>query len=559
MSVGNVFIELDLCEFSTTLIVGKNGASKSTVVEALYFALYGKPFRKITKGQLVNSINKKDLLVELEFDTNGKEYLIRRGIKPNIFEIFCNEKLVDQTAAVKDYQEILENEILKLDSKSFRKVVVLAKTDYVPYMQLPAAARREFIEDLLDLKIFSVMNVLLKEKIQKNKGAINDATMNMEFSNKLIENIEKNIRDRKEDNSELLQSYNDKISENKEAGQVLLKELEFVTQDITLETVKLIRKPDVESKINKCRKLKNSIENKINSQSEKMLFYAKHDDCSECGQHIDETFKDNFIETSTTAIASHQVDVITINSQLEKLNEKIVEFNEIEEKKKKLESNATELKYKLKSLQDSTKSLLAFIAKLEKQQEEISQDELNSEKEKIKNFEKIYQNLHTDKENFSILALLLKDGGLKSKIIKKYIPIINQLVSKYLEMLELFVLFELNEDFEETVKSRFRDDFSYASFSEGEKLRIDASLIFAFRSIARMRNNNDCNLMIMDETFDASLDKDGVQQLMNLINEDQKDNNIFVISHNTDDMTDSFERTLTFVKDGNFSRIEEIA
>lgn len=559
MSVGNVFIELDLCEFSTTLIVGKNGASKSTVVEALYFALYGKPFRKITKGQLVNSINKKDLLVELEFDTNGKEYLIRRGIKPNIFEIFCNEKLVDQTAAVKDYQEILENEILKLDSKSFRKVVVLAKTDYVPYMQLPAAARREFIEDLLDLKIFSVMNVLLKEKIQKNKGAINDATMNMEFSNKLIENIEKNIRDRKEDNSELLQSYNDKISENKEAGQVLLKELEFVTQDITLETVKLIRKPDVESKINECRKLKNSIENKINSQSEKMLFYAKHDDCSECGQHIDETFKDNFIETSTTAIASHQVDVITINSQLEKLNEKIVEFNEIEEKKKKLESNATELKYKLKSLQDSTKSLLAFIAKLEKQQEEISQDELNSEKEKIKNFEKIYQNLHTDKENFSILALLLKDGGLKSKIIKKYIPIINQLVSKYLEMLELFVLFELNEDFEETVKSRFRDDFSYASFSEGEKLRIDASLIFAFRSIARMRNNNDCNLMIMDETFDASLDKDGVQQLMNLINEDQKDNNIFVISHNTDDMTDSFERTLTFVKDGNFSRIEEIA
>lgn len=559
MSVGNVFIELDLCEFSTTLIVGKNGASKSTVVEALYFALYGKPFRKITKGQLVNSINKKDLLVELEFDTNGKEYLIRRGIKPNIFEIFCNEKLVDQTAAVKDYQEILENEILKLDSKSFRKVVVLAKTDYVPYMQLPAAARREFIEDLLDLKIFSVMNVLLKEKIQKNKGAINDATMNMEFSNKLIENIEKNIRDRKEDNSELLQSYNDKISENKEAGQVLLKELEFVTQDITLETVKLIRKPDVESKINECRKLKNSIENKINSQSEKMLFYAKHDDCSECGQHIDETFKDNFIETSTTAIASHQVDVITINSQLEKLNEKIVEFNEIEEKKKKLESNATELKYKLKSLQDSTKSLLAFIAKLEKQQEEISQDELNSEKEKIKNFEKIYQNLHTDKENFSILALLLKDGGLKSKIIKKYIPIINQLVSKYLEMLELFVLFELNEDFEETVKSRFRDDFSYASFSEGEKLRIDASLIFAFRSIARMRNNNDCNLMIMDETFDASLDKDGVQQLMNLINEDQKDNNVFVISHNTDDMTDSFERTLTFVKDGNFSRIEEIA
>lgn len=557
MSVGNIFIELDLCEFSTTLIVGKNGASKSTIIEALYFALYGKPFRKITKGQLVNSVNKKDLLVELEFDTNGKEYLIRRGIKPNIFEIFCDEKLVDQSAAIKEYQEILENEILKLDSKSFRKIVVLAKTDYVPYMQLPPAARREFIEDLLDLKIFSVMNILLKEKIQKNKGAINDVTLNMEFSEKLITNIEKNIRDRKEDNSELLQSYHDKIAENKEAGKVLFKELETVTSDISVETEKLSDKSDVESKINECKKLKNSIENKINSQSEKMLFYAKHDDCSECGQHIDETFKDNFIETSTVKIAENQANVLKINSQIEKMNNKIAEFNAIEEQKKKLESKATDLKYKLKALQDSTTSLLGFIAKLEKQQEEISQDELVSEKKKLKELQETYQILHKDKENFSVLALLLKDGGLKSKIIKKYIPIINQLVSKYLDVLELFVLFELNEDFEETVKSRFRDDFSYASFSEGEKLRIDASLIFTFRSIARMRNNNDCNLMIMDETFDASLDKDGVQQLMNLINEDQKENNIFVISHNTNDLSDSFERTLTFVKDGNFSRIEE--
>jgi len=557
LSTGNIFTEIDFTKSKTTLIVGENGAGKSTILDALSYVLYNKPFRNVNKPQLVNAINKKDLLVEIEFNIGLQRYKIVRGTKPSVFEVYHNNKLLNQDSTVRDYQEVLEKQILKLNHKSFCQVVILGSASFVPFMQLPSMHRREVIEDLLDIQIFSTMNSLLKNKMQIASAALVDVTYQIDLNKEKITLNEDMIKTIKINSEKAISEKIDVIN----STQIRISDEKISAENINVSIRELQEQINDESKVKgkqqKLQVYKHQIESKINNLKKEIEFFKNHDNCPTCKQEINEQFKCDTIssremQVEDTNLGIHllETELISINNRLDniaRINNEIIDLNmqvtvhntNITALNEYIGKLNTEIRKLSETHQDNNKD----INKLEALKTELSSSLFS--KEVITN----------DIELYRIGSVILKDTGIKSKIIKQYIPIINKLINKYLAALDFFVNFELDESFNETIKSRFRDDFSYASFSEGEKMRINLAILFTWRAIAKLRNSASTNLLIMDEIFDGSLDNTGTEEFMKILNQLTLDTNTFIISHKSDQLSDKFESILKFEKHKNFSRI----
>lgn len=557
LSTGNTFTEIDLNSHNHTLIVGENGSGKSTFLDALMFALYGKPFRKINKPQLLNAINGRDMLVECDFKIGEKKYLIKRGIKPNIFEIYVNDTLLNLESSSIDYQEYFEKNILKINYKSFSQVVILGSASFVPFMQLTASNRREVVEDLLDIQIFSVMNTLLKEKVTVNQNSLQEVNYQLINVNEKIELEKKHVKELQNNTQEYIQEKQEQI----EQYHKKIEDYNLDLNKINSEAQGLLNSIKDEKTISsKSKKLSSMIEQlyaKRDKIQEDVEFFEHHESCPSCSQGISHEHKEQIVNEK-----NQKLDVIkqAIDDALTKQSEYQKRLDEITKLNKKIESKKTEYN----SIKNQIKLWSDLIAKLQKEIDAKSNKEVNEEQrldDLLKDLElkeSTKKELIEEKSLLSVASTLMKDTGIKTKIISQYVPVINQLINKYLSEMDFFVNFELNESFEETIKSRFRDEFSYSSFSEGEKSRLDLALLFTWRAIAKLRNSASTNLLILDEVFDGSLDNEGSEKLINIIKALTQGNNVFIISHKTDSYLDKFDRVIKFVKNKNFSGIKQL-
>jgi DNA repair exonuclease SbcCD ATPase subunit len=555
LSTGNIFTELELDTNTTTLIIGENGSGKSTILDALSFALFSKPFRKVNKPQLINSITRKDLVVEVEFDIAPNSYRIVRGMRPNIFEVYQNDVLMNQSAEMKDYQEILEKHILKISHKSFSQVVVLGSATFQPFMQLPPGQRRDIIEDLLDLQIFTVMNNLLKVKINENRDSISDVASEKRVVGEKIKLIRQHLLE--------IQNNNDVIiAEKKERLKGVFTQLEEMNVEydgyevlITELEQSLTEENRISGKMTSLETLRHQIKAKLNLLNKEIKFFSEHDSCPTCQRVIGEEFQ-------CEAIATRSSSIDEINAGLEQLevqyNAALEKFNKISEVHAEIQKNRLEmhkLRARIESLEEYENTLNEEIKTIKKTNEERDDSKLIDLEKELKDLDAKSYDLEEDRVVLGAAGSLLKDGGIKSRIIKQYVPIINRLINKYLAAMEFLVQFELDEEFNETIKSRFRDEFSYSSFSEGEKMRINLAILFTWRAVAKMRNSINTNILIMDEVFDSSLDSTGTEEFMKILNQLTIDTNTFIISHKTDQISDKFDNVIKFEKKQNFSRI----
>jgi DNA repair exonuclease SbcCD ATPase subunit len=556
LSTGNHFTEIKLDNNQNTLVVGENGSGKSTMLDALCFGLFGKAFRNINKPSLLNSINGKDCVIEIEFDTNNKSYKVIRGIKPNVFEIYQNGELLNQDAAAKDYQEYLEKTILKLNYKSFTQIVILGSASFVPFMQLSASDRRAIIEDLLDIQIFSTMNGILREKLSGNKDSTTSKKYDIDLSRQKFELQEKYIKELKQNNDDKVNEYDEEIQNNQGVIQTLHDETANLITEVATHQTSVEEKTSVENKLKTITKLESQIESTVSKYRKDISFFQHNDDCPTCRQTIAMGFKETEIANLTTKAAECEHGL----SELEKkLLAEQYKLNTITEVQKKIQA----LQIKIATNNTSITETNKYITKLQKQIEELKQSKVVSEKEQqelkeLKDSLSILQEelkeLIQDKTYYEVASGLLKDTGIKTKIIKQYLPIINKLVNKYLASLDFFVNFNLDESFKETIKSRHRDEFTYNNFSEGEKQRIDMALMLTWRAVAKLKNSSNTNLLILDEVFDSSLDTSGTEELMKILH--MLDGvNLFVISHKGDILQDKFSNVIKFAKEKNFSRI----
>ncbi len=557
LSTGNSFTEINLTNNKSTLIIGENGAGKSTILDALSFGLYGKPFRKINKPLLINTINQKNLEVEVEFRIGKRQYHVKRGLKPSIFEIYQDNKLLNQDAESKEYQEMFEKNILKLNHKSFNQIVVLGSASFVPFMQLPAAHRREVIEDLLDIQIFSSMNILLREKVQQNKTDIMDCDFNMKLLAEKIELHKKHLENMRLNNDELIKQKQDKIGEFKASIAKNVSEVEKTVKIIEELQKTLPDQTKTKSKIEKVRGIVTQLEQKQIRLEKEIEFFSEHNDCPTCRQGIDHIHKKQIVSNDNQQI-------LEVSGALEKLNH---EWNNLENKMVFINDTLKTIQehnLSISTLSTQNNTLGTFITGLEQEIEGLNKDTrvVEDNSEELKQFKQQLKDFITSKEELSqykmvldVASMLLKDTGIKTKIIKQYVPIINKLINKYLAAMDFFVNFELDENFEEKIKSRHRDEFSYESFSEGEKMRIDLALLFTWRAVAKLRNSASTNLLIMDEVFDSSLDANGTDEFLKILSGLTGDTNVFIISHKGDTLFDKFENIIKFEKVKNFSRI----
>lgn len=556
LSTGNIFTEVDLSTKGTTLIVGDNGAGKSTILDAITFALFGKTFRSINKSQLINTITRKDLCVEIEFLIQSNHYKIVRGMKPNVFEVYCNDNLLNQSAEMKDYQDVLEKNILKINYKSFCQVVILGSASFVPFMQLPAAQRRAIIEDLLDLQVFTTMNALLKEKVQDNATKI----LENENERKIIEAKIKMVKEHLKE----IQSKNDQfIKEKKQA----IKDVEAKIAETTEKKNGLIAKAEqlragigdsesIKKKIDKLKELRAQMEAKTKLLTSEVDFFKNHDNCPTCKQSISNEF-------SCEVVEKRNVEIEEIASGLQKLvetyndnNQKLKQTMAIESEADNLMIEASHDTLMLRVLNEQIASLTKEIDEVKKASKENSDVKVVDLEKELTTLSGLYNTLQEDKYVLFAAGMLLKDGGIKTKIVNQYIPVINKLINKYLGEFDLFVEFNLDEQFNEVIKSRYRDEFSYASFSEGEKQKIDLAILFTWRAVAKLRNSLSTNLLILDEVFDSSLDGQSADDLLKILQNISKDSNVFIISHR-DTLHDKFANVIKFVKTKSFSRISE--
>jgi len=556
LSTGNQFIELDLDQHSTTLVVGTNGAGKSTVLDALTFSLFGKSFRRINKPQLINSTNEKDCKVEVEFSLGGTEWKVVRGIKPNIFEIWRNDALLDQFASAVDQQKWLEQNVLKMNYKSFTQIVILGSSTFVPFMQLTATNRREVIEDLLDIKIFSSMSNLIKDKLRLIKDEIKTLELKKESLNDKVKMQENFIEELESRGKENIKNKHTKIDELDQSVAKLIKDNEFYEGEVVGYTQMRTQSDGAAEKLRKLSGLKGKISNKVATITKEHKFFTDNVTCPTCTQPIEEGFRINRIEDAQTKAKELQ-------SGYKELEEAIKNEEEREHHFKALSKEITTLTHGISKNNTKIAGCQRQIRDLESEVQTIT-DQLanrNTEHDHLANFKNnlktTYDELASKKDtiNYHVFAYgLLKDGGVKSKIIKKYLPLINQQVNRYLQMMDFYINFTLDEEFNETVQSPIHEDFSYASFSEGEKMRIDLSLLFTWREVARFKNSVNTNLLIMDEVFDSSLDGYGTEEFLKIIRFVVKDANVFVISHKTG-MEDKFDNCIKFEKVKGFSRM----
>jgi len=555
LSTGNVFTEIDLNKSSTTLIVGENGAGKSTILDALTYALFGKPFRKINKPQLINSINRKDSVVEIEFQINQNSYTIVRGMKPNVFEVYQNGMLVNQSAEMRDYQEYLEKHILKLNFKSFCQVVVLGSATFQPFMQLPGGQRREIIEDLLDLQIFTTMNSILKDRILRNNEEVSEVTSEQKLVMEKIKIYQDHMLEKQSNNEKLIANKIEQIEETN--FKISELDVKYWNYDKDINELKEVvwDEESISKKITKLSQLKHKIEAKRALIENDVKFFEEHEGCPTCKQNIDESFKKQTIESKRDQISEIEGGLKELVAEYDAANNRLKEIMDIHST---INSFSME-QFKFKNQIDS---LIKYRDQLEKEIKNINDSQEADESHKIGELEKELENIAnryevvmSQKQIYSVASVLLRDGGIKARIIKQYVPVINKLINKYLSSMDFFVQFELDEEFNETIKSRFRDEFSYASFSEGEKMRINLAILFTWRAVAKLRNSVSTNLLIMDEVMDSSLDSNGTEEFLKILQQLTQDTNTFIISHKTDQLYDKFASVLKFEKKQNFSKL----
>ena len=557
LSTGNSYTEIELNKNNTTLVVGENGAGKSTMLDALCFALYNKPFRKINKPQLMNSINKKDLVVELEFDIGTNKYKIVRGLKPNIFEVYQNNNMISQDADNRDYQDVLERQILKLNHKSFCQVVVLGSASFVPFMQLPAASRREVIEDLLDIQIFSTMNSLLKEKINSNSTMVMDVEYQYDMTSEkismqhqYIEAMQKNNDEHVEKIKLDLKQYMDSIENAKLAIASLDQQIGILNEQINDQD-------QVNKKQKKLQVLETQLNDKLTKLQKEIEFFNLHDNCPTCKQGIDNEFKCETVSTKESQIEETSEGIEQLRQEIQNIQDRIQTIANISSQVTSFNIEKITHTNTISGLLAQCKKAAKDIEELQKKTEEYSlnDDTIKELESKIGLLAEQKGDLLNDKEAYGVASIILKDNGIKARIIKQYVPVINKLINKYLAAMDFFVNFELDENFNETIKSRFRDEFSYASFSEGEKMRINLAILFTWRAVAKLRNSASTNLLIMDEVLDGSLDSNGTDEFLKIINTLTQDTNTFIISHKVDQLVDKFANVIRFVKVKNFSGV----
>lgn len=547
LSSGNNPIKIELNKNKSTLIVGHNGAGKSTILDALSFGLFGKPHRSVSKNQLINSVNLKNTIVEVEFNTHGHDFKIVRGIKPNIFEIWQDGQMIDQSASVRDYQKYLEQNILKLTHKSFHQIVVLGSSSFIPFMQLPSNHRREVIEDLLDINIFSKMKTILKERVQENKAKLKANTAEAEVLKGKIQYLSSHIDSVKEinkkahnENNKLNDQIDRDIDELKAKGMNILDELPEVSQDALSELNKI--SIDLNTKQAETNK-------SISDLTKEHSFYMNNDSCPTCSQDLSQQLKDDRINSIKESAKSLKEQNDKLTNQRNDNDAKIEDIKSLLDTHRRLTNEMKHIQTQISMLETS---------KVQKKEEvDLSNEiaELTELKTKADECASEVQELATKGLYFDVAQELLKDSGIRTKIIKEYLPVMNTLINKYLQTLDFFVHFNLDESFNETIKSRHRDTFVYSNFSEGEKQRIDLSLLFAWRQVAKMKNSTNTNLLILDETFDSSLDTDGVDNLMKILYTLDKDTNTFVISHKPDLLESKLEHKIEFKRPNNFSMI----
>jgi len=557
LSTGNYKTIVDFTRHDNTLISGENGAGKSTMLDALTFALFGKSFRGINIPQLPNSINEKDCEVEIIFTIGNEEYRVFRSLKPKKFEIYKNGEMLDQDAKSRDYQRILEEQILKMSYKSFCQVVILGSSNYVPFMQLSATDRRLVVENLLDIDVFSVMNTLVRARLQMTKEYVKDIDTKIEIAKSKVDEKQKLIDTLEKKSSESVDKYRAEVKESQKQIEELEKEIE--EQQIVLKTLldAIEDRGEVPKSLIKMESVETQLKNKIKTIEKNAKFYEVNDTCPSCKQDIQEHHKKSVWEEMSDEQDEIEVAITELRKTIADTEIRLNEINAVLQ-----DAHSTEKIISAKQNQVSASS--QYINKMQNNIESVlsegtgvqeTRDELNQLLGEGKNHVERRKELVEDKHYLAIASTLLKDSGIKAKIIKHYLPIMNKLINKYLADMDFFCQFNLDENFGETIKSRHRDEFTYHSFSEGERLRIDLSLLLAWREIARLKNSVNCNLLILDEVFDSSLDAVGTEEFLKLLTSFGSRANIFVISHKSDTMTDKFQNHIVFEKKNNFSRI----
>ena len=558
LSTGNVFSEIDLQRSRTNLIVGHNGSGKSTILDALTFSLFGKPFRKISKSMLVNSVNEKDTMVEIEFSIGKNSYQVIRGIKPNKFMVYCNGQPWDEDAKAVDQQKNLEQNVLKMNFKSFTQIVVLGSSTFVPFMRLPGQQRREIIEDILDIQVFSVMNNRLKDKIRENNEEIKDLDYQLHLLEEKIELQKQYMLELKKKTDAEIDKKKEKIKEYQQEEENSLGNIRDLTDQVTNLSTEMEEYSKSSSKLKKLNTFLIKLNQKLQTCKKEHEFFEDNHVCPTCTQDLSDEFRADKIEEGKTKLDEMNVGYEELQTAIkdeEKRNEKFLELTQevntknttitnINYQLMSIRSNIDEISKEIKELEGSTPDKKAEFVKLEGLIEDKKTTKKNCAVSK------------KDRDVLQVATTLLKDSGIKTRIIKTYLPTMNKLINQFLQSMDFYVNFTLNENFEETIKSRYRDVFSYESFSEGEKARIDISLLLTWRSIAKLKNSVDTNLLILDEIFDGSLDQSGTSDLGWILRNFDDNTNVFVISHKTL-LDDKFDRTITVNKDKNYSTLEE--
>lgn len=557
LSTGNSPNTVLLDKSSTTLIIGKNGEGKSTILDALCFALFGKPFRNINKGQLINSINGKGCLVTIEFSISGKEYRVVRGIKPNVFQIYVNDELMNQDAAARDYQKVLEQQIIRLNYKTFTQVVILGSASFVPFMQLTSYQRREVIEDILDIRIFSTMNQLLKEKANETKASITRIENEVSVAKLAVEGQTTLINTLKTAKSEAIESLLSKVENNNSEIQRSESAVAATLTKITTLQSRVAKKSKVDNDIEEAKGWKTKLLSKVEQWSDEAEFFNENSVCPSCSQGIPHEHKENVLQELNTKIESENQRLTELedihnklNADLSLMNNILSEITDLNISVSTYNANITMLNRMNKELAEEIETHKADTHNVDEEKRKLKELAQNA-LEKIKTKTQLLETRNLE----DVASSLLKDTGIKTAIIREYLPIMNKLINKYLNAMDTYIHFELDESFNESIKSRHRDDFTYASFSEGEKMRIDLAILFTWRQIAKMKNSVNTNLLLLDEIFDSSLDTAGTDYFLNLMDQFGDKTNIFVISHKGDQLFDKFRSVIKFEKRNDFSVI----
>ena len=555
LSTGNQFTEIELDRNSTTLIIGENGAGKSTILDAMCFGLFGKPFRNINKPQLLNSVNASSAVVEVEFRIGTKKVKVIRGIKPNIFEIHVNGKLYNQDANSRDYQKYLEQQILKLNYRSFTQVVILGSSTFVPFMQLKSKHRREVVEEILDIQIFSLMNMLLKQQLKTISDDMREVDYKFSLTKEKVALQEKYIDEMFMHKENLIKEKTSLIGGNEEEIFKKNLEIDFYTTN-NQELLSYVADTNkINDKLTKLKDIQSQLKEKHRAHTRLVGFFENNEDCPTCQQHIDETFKSSMIDKK-------KGEADKVNSGMEELKEELAKVTSRQEEINVIAVKIRENEVYIAKENSSLIQLEKFNAVLQSEIDQLTNGEVNKNdhnelktlKETLSGLDMQKSKLREDQTYSEAARSMLQDTGIKTKIIKQYLPIMNKLINTYLMSMEFYVNFTLNDNFEETIKSRYRDEFTYESFSEGEKMRIDLALLFTWRAVAKMKNSTNTNLLILDEIFDSSMDSTGTDEFLKILNT-LGDENVFVISHKQDVLADKFRSTIKFEKVKNFSHI----